>query len=78
MRRVLQLNIQSRLEGSRFPKDQRRDRPDVTVRDFQMHDVSRGLGCSQKCHSARAIANDPPAAERGVELVTPEAAQEVL
>jgi len=39
-----------------------------------MNDVSRGLGC----HSEPAIASDPPAEEKGMGLVKPEAAQEIL
>lgn len=43
-----------------------------------MNDVSGGLGRSQKCHSESAIASDRPAEEKGMGLVKPEAAQEIL
>lgn len=69
--------MQSRLQGSRFPKDQRRNRPEVTVRNFQMN-VPRGLGHSRKCPSESAIASDSAAEGKGRELVKPEAAQEIL
>lgn len=43
-----------------------------------MNDVSGGLGRSQKCHSESAIVSDHPAEEKGMGLVKPEAAQEIL